>query len=276
MIKTLLKLLLCIVVYTIVYILANAVLPFSKELMEANSSINPLSSIMFLPIKSAWVCFTLYFIIRNACFGGKKLFINLIIIMFFTAFTQHIDTFFIRSAFPFMAVDIITLILSSLFPLLAAVPLLLHFFQNKGSIEKKELSVKKLILKLGIIGIIYLAIYFLFGLLIIWKIEESRMFYSSIENNPLIIIPFQVLRGILFGIFVLPLINMVKTKKIFIISICLVYLCLAVDLIIPNALLPARIRIAHLIEMTSSMTLFGIITGNILWGKKINTSQKNI
>jgi hypothetical protein len=39
-------------------------------------------------------------------------------------------------------------------------------------------------------------------------------------------------------------------------------------LIIPNVLFPDIVRIGHLIEMTSSMFLFGVITGNILWVKR--------
>jgi hypothetical protein len=59
-----------------------------------------------------------------------------------------------------------------------------------------------------------------------------------------------------------------KNKGVFITSVCLVYLCTAVMLIIPNALFPDIVRIGHLIEMTSSMFLFGLITGNILWAKR--------
>jgi hypothetical protein len=47
------------------------------------------------------------------------------------------------------------------------------------------------------------------------------------------------------------------------------YLCTAFQLIIPNKLFPDIVRIAHLIEMTGSMLLFGIIVGNILWGKRV-------
>ena len=271
MIKIFLKLFLCVIVYSIIHIITMAILPFSQGLMEVNSSFNPMSSMMFLPISSAFVCFTMYFIIRHTNFGGKRLFLNIIIVMFFIkSFTQHIDTLFIGSAFPEMTrVDIIFNIFSGLFPLLATTPLLVIFFQNKESVaEKFELRIRGFIPKLGIIGIIYLLIYMFFGLFVIMRIEEFRLFYSTIEINPIMLIPFQILRGILLGLFVIPLKSMVKPKKIFIISICLVYLCMAVDLIIPNALLPTKIRMAHLLEMATSMVLFGIIVGNIIWGKQ--------
>jgi len=88
---------------------------------------------------------------------------------------------------------------------------------------------------------------------------------NNIKTNP-IIIPFQIVRGILFGLAIIPIKNMVnKNKIVFIISVCLIYLCTAIVLIIPNVLFPDTVRIAHLIEMSSSMLLLGIIVGNILW-----------
>ncbi|GHU98370.1 hypothetical protein FACS189483_06300 [Spirochaetia bacterium] len=53
----------------------------------------------------------------------------------------------------------------------------------------------------------------------------------------------------------------------YIINVCLVYLCTAIVLIIPNFLFPHAVRIAHLMEMSSSMLVFGFITGMILWEK---------
>jgi len=120
----------------------------------------------------------------------------------------------------------------------------------------------------------------IFGYFVAWQFEELRLFYTgSIEKlsffgqmaniaktNP-ITFPFQILRGILFGAAVIPIINMIKNKSVFIINVCLIYLCTAIVLIIPNVLFPDIVRIAHLIEMFSSMLLFGIIAGIIMWKK---------
>ena len=56
--------------------------------------------------------------------------------------------------------------------------------------------------------------------------------------------------------------------NLFIISVCLIYLSTAIVLIIPNVLFPEKVKIAHLIEMSSSMLIFGVIVGNILWADK--------
>jgi len=271
MVKAFFKLLLCTVVYTVANLIANIILPISPEIMEATAAMNPMLIMAFLSIGSAWVCFTMYFIIRNTGFGGKNLFLNLVFVMFFVmSFTRNIDTWFIVDAFPGMTrMDIVTVILTGLISLLATAPLLVHFFQNKdGVAEKPEFNLKSLAVKLGIIGAIYLALDIFFAVFVVMRIEELREYYSTLEVNSEMLVFFRILKGILLGIFVLPLKNMVKTKRIFIVSICLVYLCMAVDLLLPSPLLPTNIRIANLIKTSTSMILFGIIVGNIMWGKK--------
>jgi hypothetical protein len=193
----------------------------------------------------------------------------------------QIETLFFGDAFTVLTkLDIILLMLAGLFPLLGTIPLLILFFQNKNDVyEKHTVNIKKMIVKLGIIGVIYLCVYFAFGYFVAWQFEELRIFYSgsaeklsffeqlanNVKANP-VIFPFQILRGILFGCFVIPLIHMVtKSKLVFISSVCLAYLCTAIVLLIPNVLFPDMVRIGHFIEMTSSMLLFGIIVGNIFW-----------
>ena len=281
MVKTFFKLVLATILYTVLFVLANALLPFSQGFKEAGSSGNPMG-LLFIFVSSAWTCFTIYFIIKHTSYSGKKLFVNLLFVMFFVQyFMTQIETLFFSSAFTKLTkADIILIMLAGLFPLLAVIPLLIRFFQNKGAvIEKTGMSLKSVLKNLGIIGIIYLCVYMLFGYFVAWQFEELRLFYSgsaeklsfwgqmanNMRTNP-IIIPFQILRGILFGTAIIPVKNMVnKSKTLFTISVCLVYLCTAVVLLIPNALFPDMVRIAHLIEMSSSMLLFGIIVAHIMW-----------
>ena len=284
MVKTFFKLLLAIIVYTIVFILANAIMPFSQGFKELglSSSGDPMAFVFFL-ICSAWTCFAAFFAIKHTDYSGKKLFINLLCVLFFVQyFMTQIETLFFGHAFPALTkLDAILLILVGLFPLLGAIALLIKFFQNKNAVyEKAVINIKDIVLKLGIIGIIYFCMYMVFGYFVAWQFEELRLFYSgstdklsfwgqmanNIKTNP-IIIPFQIVRGILFGIAIIPIKNMVnKSKTVFIITVCLIYLSTGIVLLIPNPLFPDIVRIAHLIEMLSSMLLFGIIVGCILYG----------
>jgi hypothetical protein len=274
-----------------VFILANAILPFSQGFKELGASGNPLS-LLFMLIVSIWICFTIYYIIKHTSYSGIKLFLNILFVIFFVQyFMTQIETLFFGQAFPVLTKsDIICITLSGMFPLLATIPLLIKFFQNKKeTVESEKLNIKSILLKLGIIGVVYLVIYMLFGYFIAWQFEELRIFYTgsaeklsfwsqmiaNLQANTVssAIFPFQILRGILFGAFVIPLIRMVdKSKAVFITSVCLVYLSTAIVLIIPNVLFPDIVRFAHLLEMASSMLLFGVIVGNILW----NSKQKRI
>jgi len=295
MVKTVLKLILSAIIHALVFIITNAIMPFSQGFKELGASGNP-TDFLFLLINSGWTCFTIYFIIRHTTYRGKSLFFNLLFIMFFVqCFMTQIETLFFGSAFPVLTKpDIILIMLASLIPLLIIIPLFIKFFANKiedteenSAITKQLLNFKSIIARFGIIGGIYLFVYMLFGYFVAWQFEELRIFYTgsaeklgffgqminNFKTNP-IIFPFQIIRGILFAAFIFPLVKMVnKNKAKFITSVCLVYLSTAVMLVIPNILFPNMVRYGHLIEMTSSMLLFGIIVGNVLW---FNKKQENL
>jgi len=277
MLKTFFKLLLSTIVYTIIYILANVGMPYSQGLKDLGSSDDPLGMV-YLLIVSAFVCFTIYFIIRHSRLHGQKLFLNLVFVLFFVhLFMAQIETLYFGYAFPALTtLDVVLIMVAGLIPLLVTVPLMIKFFQNKDvTTERMEMNIQSLLIKLGVLGIIYTCNYMIFGYFVAWQFEELRIFYSGsseklnfwthLSNNDLQLYFFQILRGILFGAFVIPLKNMIRTKMAFITSVCLVYLYLAIVLILPVAFFPDRVRLGHLLEMTSSMLLFGIIAGNILW-----------
>jgi hypothetical protein len=281
MIKTFFKLLLATTVYTVLFMAANGIALYTLQFKELGASSGPMA-LFYLFISSAWVCFTIYFLIKHSHYSGKRLFANIVCIMFFIQFFMtQIETLFFGNAFTALStMDIILIMLAGLPPLLGATAIEVRFFQNKtADYEQNKINIKDTLIKLGIIGVIYLCVYMLFGYFVAWQFEELRLFYTgsneklsfwgqmtnNIRTNP-IIIPFQIVRGILFGAAIVFVKRMLKTNKIvFIISVCLIYLCVAVSLIIPNVLFPDTVRIAHLIELTTSMLLFGIIVGHILW-----------
>jgi hypothetical protein len=281
MAKTFFKLLVLTVLYAVLYIIVNALLPFSKEFKELSASGNPMS-LLFMLISFAWTCFTMYFVIKNTYYSGIKLFLNLLSVIFFIQyFMTQIETLFFNTAFTVLTkFDAILIMFAGLLPLCGTVALAVKFFQTKNTTyEKIKIDVKKTIAKLGIIGIIYLCIYMLFGYFVAWQFKEVRQFYvgtteklsfighmvNNIKTTP-VIFPFQIIRGILFGVAIIPVLKMVEQNKLkFIVSVCLIYLCMAIVLIIPNVLFPEEVRYAHLLETGSSMLIFGIVVENILW-----------
>jgi len=192
----------------------------------------------------------------------------------------QIETLFFGSSFDALSrLDVMFIMLAGLPSLLVTAPLAVRFFRNKHAkaLIRFKIDVKKTIVKIVIISMIYLCVYMLFGYYVAWQFEELRLFYSGSaeklgflaqmahnwEENP-IIFPFQIIRGALFGLAAIPLLLIIpQDKKSFIISICLVYLGTAIGLIIPNVLFPDAVRIAHLIEMSTSMLLFGVVVGTV-------------
>jgi len=269
-IKTFLKLILCIILYAAVFIAASAVMPFSQSMKEMGSSDDPFL-IPFMLVYCACVCFTMYFIIRHANSKGMRLFLSVVFVMFFVqSFMMHVETLFFGSTF-YAATksDVILLMLAGLLPIIATVPLLIKAFQpKKDLLIRNKINYKNILVKLGVIGIVYLCSYILLGFLMTWIFEDFVTHYGeAIANTPNVYlnVAVQVLRGILYGVFIIPLLGILDSKREFILSVCMVYLCTGAQLIIPNELFPESLRYVYLLEMTGAMLLFGIIVGNILW-----------
>lgn len=142
---------------------------------------------------------------------------------------------------------------------------------------KRMIPKGQLILKLGIISIVYLVIYWCAGYFIAWQNLELRAFYGSpgeiapfwehtattFKNTPGLIL-FQLVRGVLFALIAIPVILGSKVKPWP--TALLVALLLAVPHlvhILSNPLMPiASVRFSHMIETFSSTFLFGLI---IVW-----------
>ena len=291
MIKTIIKLLVAVCVYTVIFMIANAVLPFSAEFAELKNSTGNPAALLYLLFNNAWICFTIFYIIKNSNYPKMKMFISILFVMFFIQpFLVQIETLLFSYAFITLSkMDIIFIMAAGFLPLAGVLPLLFKFFYVDSTAHiKNKLLIKDAIIKIGLIVVIYLCIYMLFGYFVAWQFKELRLFYTgsieklsffgqmenNLKNNP-VIIPFQILRGILFGLAIIPIKKMFNKNKInFIICVCLIYLSAAIVLIIPNVLFPNIVRIAHLIEMCSSMLLFGIIAGVIIHNIK-NKNDNN-
>jgi hypothetical protein len=254
-------------------------LPYSQAFKDMDADVSPLS-IVFLFICSIFICLAICFIAANSNWRGIKRITGISLAVFMIcSFMTQIETLFFGSAFPILTkVDILSIMLAALPSVVVATMLSVKFFGNNDVCEKVEqIPVLKFVPRIAIIGLIYTAVYLLFGYFVLWQFEEARIFYSGIQedagfigvlmNNAQIIYPFQFARGVMFALFLLPLFYMLQEqgRKKFIISVCLTYFTTAILLIIPNPLFPDVVRWAHFIEMTSSVLLFGIISGIILY-----------
>jgi hypothetical protein len=125
--------------------------------------------------------------------------------------------------------------------------------------------------KLVVIVAAYLILYFTFGYFVAWQNPVVREFYGGgpligffphmravFQHSPLLV-PFQVLRAIMWVAIALPVIRMMKGKPweaSLAVSLNFAVLMNAQHLL-PNPYMPQAVRIVHLIETTPSNFIFG-------------------
>jgi hypothetical protein len=143
--------------------------------------------------------------------------------------------------------------------------------------KKMLMPFKQLLLKLGILAVTYLVIYWLAGYFIAWQNPELRAFYGSsgeiapffehtfdtfIDSPSLILL--QLARGILFAVIAIPIIRGSRVKP-WLTGLLVAFLLALPHLghIMPNPLMPiASVRFSHMVETSTSTFIFGLI---IVW-----------
>jgi hypothetical protein len=153
------------------------------------------------------------------------------------------------------------------------------------------ISAKELLLKLGIIAVVYLIIYWMAGYYIAWQNPELRAFYGSPGNikpflshtldtfgdTPSLII-LQLFRGVLFAVIAMPVILGSKINRW--LTAVLVGLLFAIPHfvhILPNPLMPqASVRLSHMVETASSSFVFGLFVAWLLSSRHSNGKDLSV
>jgi hypothetical protein len=145
--------------------------------------------------------------------------------------------------------------------------------------SRLDMPVGEWIGKLSLIVIAYLVIYFTFGYFIAWKSAAVRAYYggvnpgsffaqirSVLRNTPLLL-PLQAGRAILWVIIAVPIIRMMKGEWWEAgLAVALLFAVTSSQLLLPNPLMPQAVRMAHLLETSTSNFLFGWLIVLILRG----------
>lgn len=132
--------------------------------------------------------------------------------------------------------------------------------------------------KLAVIAIAYLILYFTFGYFIAWQNPAVREYYggsdegsffanmSTVLANTFWLIPFQILRAMLWVAIALPVIRMMKGQwQETALTLGLLFAVLMnAQLLLPNPYMPEAVRMTHLIETASSNFIFGFLIGWLL------------
>jgi hypothetical protein len=141
----------------------------------------------------------------------------------------------------------------------------------------RKMSAGAWILRVLLIVVIYVVIYFTFGYFIAWKSAAVRAYYGGtdpgsffaqiagvLREQPSLFL-LQVLRALLWTAIAVPVIRMMKGKWWNAgLAVALVFAVTSLQLLLPNPLMPYEVRMAHLLETATSNFLFGWLVVLIL------------
>jgi len=137
---------------------------------------------------------------------------------------------------------------------------------SQEHVKEFSLPLKTWIWKLLLIGIVYMFIYIVFGALVFKPLagEAFDEYYANLQM-PTWVLPFQILRGIVWGLLAIPVVKMIDDWKKARLAVALLYSVLMAGLLLlPNPYMPDIIRRAHFVEVLLSNFLFGWLVVTIL------------
>ena len=151
----------------------------------------------------------------------------------------------------------------------------------------RALTLKRQAARFGILAIVYVVLYYLFGYYVAWQNPELRLYYagttelksfyqmmrSTVTGTPWML-PFQFGRGLLWALFAYPVVRMLNTRRIETAGIIAALFAVgSFALLIPNPLMPASVAHSHFCETLLSDLLLGAIVGWVLAADAKPTGQ---
>ena len=236
-----------------------------------------------------------YPILRSDWHGLKLIGVVFIIQFGVETFMTQIETLYFNRSLQVKAHEMMELIASGALRALIFAPLAVLFLgklKNSGQPgdSRAALKLSEWGWRFAALAMLYPIIYFMFGYYVAWQWEETRLFYSGttvilpflthfrgfFSSDPYII-PFQIMRGVLWAALAMLIVNMMKAKRWeSALAVALIFagiLSSGIGLF-PNPYMPPMVRQSHFYELLSSMLLFGGIAGWILYGKNQKIVQK--
>jgi len=275
--KTALKLLLLFFIFSVLFTLPSIILPIS--IAQGSQEVDPPSAFAILLVD--FVC--IIYLIQRLNLWGVKLFLAVVVVFWgLQTFMTQIETWYFRDAMPAITDEVLLKLFVN--PLITAITFILVAMWTLGKWKRPEgnpvpLNLKSNWKEITALSATYIIIYYLFGHFIAWQFEQVRVFYSgnpelpgfmaqlqnTIQNYPLLF-PFQLFRGFLWILLGLPVICYLKGNRTEKILVCVfIYSVLtSIPLVIENPFMPTEVRMAHLLEVSTSNGLFGLLVGLIL------------
>lgn len=270
------------VVYFCVFVIASgALLSTTAEQPTPSEASATLLALFIVSLITAAVW---TYIIRRSRWTGWKLILSVLFVFFgVSTLMSQIETAYFVTRLPagmLPRLFLAGMIIAAVFAPLAVLILGKAKAQANRTTRDTQLKmpVSAWIVKLSLIVIAYLLIYFTFGYFIAWRNPAVRAYYggndpagfishiaSLFRNEPMLFL-LQAARALLWTAIALPVIRMMKGQwweSGFAVAL-LFGVFMTAPLLLPNALMPAEVRMAHLLETATSNFLFGWLVVLIL------------
>lgn len=233
--------------------------------------------------------------IRTSWPRWKSIATIFVLLFFIGTLLPQLDALFFNDPLGMSAGNVVTIILSGAIGALLYVPFSVwafHSHKKSGGELEATASHSVPYERIGLLSMVYLVIYYLFGYFIAWQSADLRAFYSGTTD----ILPIwehlsstwasspglfglQIIRGLIWSTLAYLLGRMIesspKWEKVLIISLSFSLIGTFL-LLVPNPFMPEVVRKVHFIEVSSSNFLFGFLAGWVLfvWEKKAKVNPK--
>jgi len=284
------RLLALTVIYFICFAaVAAALLPALPDQAAPSQAGGTLAALLAVSLLNTLV---LSYVIIRSRWAGWKLIVTVFFVLYgVTTVMPQIETAFFVTRLPPGMLPRLFLsgaIIAALFSLLAV--LILGKIKSHPTESSRharlDMNAGQWAVKLSLIVIAYLAIYFIFGYFIAWKNASVRAYYggsdpgsflaqmSSVLRDTPWLLPLQVVRAILWAALAVPIIRMMRGQwwEAGLAVALLFGVVMNSQLLLPNPLMPPEVRMVHLLETATSNFLFGWVVVLVLGGWRSSTT----
>jgi len=280
-IKTALRFLTLALVYFVCFVVVSGAL-LSTSTQQPSTAEAATTLLALLTVSLIHAAVWTYVILRSS-WSGWSLVLTVFLVLFgvSTLMPQIETAYFVSRLPPRMLPRLFSagLIIAAVFAPLAV--LILGKIRSRTREARNDsrwsTNLAAWIVRLSLIVVAYLIIYFTFGYFIAWKSEAVRSYYGGNDpgsfiaqlrnvagSEPLLFL-LQILRAALWAAIAIPVIRMMKGKWWEAgLAVALLFAMTSSQLLIPNPLMPPEVRMAHLVETVTSNFLFGWLVVLIL------------
>lgn len=279
-----------LVALTVLYFICFAAVSAAllPPLPEQGASIQAGETLAALLAVSLLNTLVLSYVIMRSRWTGWKLILAIFFVSYgVTTVMGQIETAFFVTRLPagmlprlFLSGAIIAALFSSLAVLILGKGRS-HPTESNGH-SRLDMTVGQWAVRLSLIVIAYVAIYFIFGYFIAWKNASVRAYYggsdpgsflaqmSNVLRDTPLLLPLQAVRAMLWTAIAVPVIRMMKGQwwETGLAVALLFSVVMNSQLLLPNPLMPQEVRMVHLLETATSNFLFGWLIVLILRGRR--------